>query len=224
MILFLNDTECSLASPGSPCSNLEADDCKYEHIGEHCCCGRCSESHWLTLACVFDPSTGNQHWQPVDTFCSAEDCGSKGKRGRVVVVLVEVGQGSFFTQCPWTTGYITSPNYPGPYPINYDTTEIVKVREGLLILLQFTSFNIEYQSNCLFDFVSFTEGNGTILMDRTCGSTMEANVQIGSQILGSSLPIQRSRSNIVRLRFKSDYSSAMLGNRWSVSWVAVTPG
>ena len=137
---------------------------------------------------------------------------------------MRLDKGPSFTLCPSTTGFIASPNYPGPYPVNYDTTEIVKVREGLLILLQFTSINIEYESNCLFDFVSFTEGDGTILMDRTCGSTMEANVQIGSQILGSSLPIQRSRSNIVRLRFKSDYSSAMLGNRWSVSWVSVTPG
>ena len=78
--LIISITECSHASPGSPCTNLEADDCKYEHIGEHCCCGQCADSHWLSLACVLDSTTGAGLWQPIDLMlCPAEGCGSEGE-------------------------------------------------------------------------------------------------------------------------------------------------
>ena len=71
-------SECSLASPGSPCTNLEADDCKYEHIGDHCCCGQCSDSPWLSLACVLDSTTGAGTWQPI-SLCPVGGCGSEGE-------------------------------------------------------------------------------------------------------------------------------------------------
>ena len=89
--------ECSLASPGSLCTNLEGEDCKYEHIGEHCCCGRCSDyslcngnhidedtnmcepMHWLTLACVNDSTTGSGLWRPKDPLCPSKGCGSEGE-------------------------------------------------------------------------------------------------------------------------------------------------
>ena len=76
-------SECSLASPGSPCTNLEAEDCKYEFIGDHCCCGQCSDSPWLILKCVLDSTTGSKLWQstqPDSQTCPAEGCGSKGKK------------------------------------------------------------------------------------------------------------------------------------------------
>ena len=74
-------SECSLASPGSPCNNLEDKDCKYEHIGEHCCCGQCSGPAWLSLACVLNSTTGAGFWQPIKSIlCPAEGCGSQGER------------------------------------------------------------------------------------------------------------------------------------------------
>ena len=76
-------SECGLASPGSPCTNLEAEDCKYDFIGEHCCCGQCSDSPWLILKCVLDSTTGSKLWQstqPDSQTCPAEGCGSKGKK------------------------------------------------------------------------------------------------------------------------------------------------
>ena len=75
---FISLSECSLASPGSPCTNLEAKNCKYEWIGEQCCCGQCSDSPWLSLSCVLDPTTGAGIWQR-DSICPAEGCGSEGK-------------------------------------------------------------------------------------------------------------------------------------------------
>ena len=70
--------ECSLASPGSPCSNLEADDCNYKAVGDHCCCGQCGG--WFSLACVLDSTTGAGLWQPIDLMlCPAEGCGSEGE-------------------------------------------------------------------------------------------------------------------------------------------------
>ena len=70
-------SECSLASPGSPCSNLEAEDCKYE-LGDHCCCGQCPV--WFSLACVLNSTTGAGLWQPIDMMlCPAEGCGSEGE-------------------------------------------------------------------------------------------------------------------------------------------------
>ena len=71
-------SECSLASPGSPCTNLEADDCKNEYsLGDHCCCGQCTG--WLSLACVLDSTTGAQHWLPKGSLCPADGCGNEGE-------------------------------------------------------------------------------------------------------------------------------------------------
>ena len=72
-------SECSLASPGSPCTNLEADNCKYEY-GNHCCCGHCPDPGWLSLTCVLNSTTGARLWQPIDLMlCPAEGCGSAGE-------------------------------------------------------------------------------------------------------------------------------------------------
>ena len=85
---FIPLSECSLASPGSPCTNLEAKDCKNGYIGDHCCCGQCSDSPWLSLACVLNATTGSSHWQPIiDSICPAEGCGSDGENN--------------FSECSW---------------------------------------------------------------------------------------------------------------------------
>ena len=73
-------SECSLASPGSLCTNLESENCKYEGIGaEDCCCGQCPGPAWLNLVCVQNSTTGEQLWQPVDSLCPAEVCGTEGE-------------------------------------------------------------------------------------------------------------------------------------------------
>ena len=74
-------SECSDASPGSPCTNLEADDCKYESNADTdlCCC--CSDPlDWKSLLCLPDStSEDDMTWQPKMTNCPAESCGIEGE-------------------------------------------------------------------------------------------------------------------------------------------------
>ena len=88
-------------------------------------------------------------------------------------------------------------------------TETIKVKQGLILSLQFTAFDIEpaFQSSCN-DHLTITDGDGTTLMEKSCGNSLPADI--------------RSTSNIINLVFSTDGSSAYSG--WSVSWSAVTPG
>ena len=74
--------------------------------------------------------------------------------------------------------------------------------------LKFTAFNIEYESNCSYDGLTIIDGDGTILMEKSCGADLPAEIL--------------SRSNIVDLFFNTDGS--VTGPGWSVSWIAVPPG
>ena len=126
-----------------------------------------------------------------------------------------------------STGVVSSPNYPGNYPNNHHSTQIIEVEQGLIVLLKFTAFDIEYQWNtngitCAFDHLTITDGDGSVLMEKSCGSTKHGNVAIGNQLIFSSLPPDvRSRSNVVNLEFSTDYRGVMTG--WSVTWSAVAP-
>ena len=106
------------------------------------------------------------------------------------------------------TGVVTSPNYPDNYPNSLLKTEWIEVEEGLVLSLQFTAFDIEYHSNCNYDHLTITDGDGTTLMEKSCGNYLPSNIT--------------STSNIVKLVFKTDDSVTRPG--WSVSWSAVTPG
>ena len=115
---------------------------------------------------------------------------------------------------------VTSPNHPGNYPNNLEKTETIQVEQGLTITLEFTSFNIEYDSTCRYDHLTITDGDGTTLMEKSCGSTSGGDVVIGGESIGSSLPPAiTSRSNTINLLFTTDGSSTRSG--WSVSWRAV---
>ena len=143
-----------------------------------------------------------------------------------------------FLQTLLATGVVTSPNYPGEYPNNLEKTDTIQVERGLVISLHFTYFDIEVQYNFDYeeneydyeyiigcsDHLTITDGDGTTLMEKSCGSTYEGNVNVGGQSLGSSLPAAiRSTSNIVNLLFSTDnYDGGNSG--WSVNWSAVTPG
>ena len=87
-------------------------------------------------------------------------------------------------------------------------TETLKVQQGLIISLQFTAFDIDTYSGCPEDHLTITDGDGTTLMERSCGTTLPADIT--------------SSSNIVRLVFITDGGDRRTG--WSVSWSAVTPG
>ena len=120
----------------------------------------------------------------------------------------------------FTAGEVTSPNYPDYYPNNLEKTQTIRVEEGLVLSLQFTAFDIEavydydtyeyyYESviGCE-DHLTITDGDGTTLMEKSCGNSLPADI--------------RSTSNVVNLLFSTNGGGTFSG--WSVSWSAVTPG
>ena len=119
---------------------------------------------------------------------------------------------------------VTSPNHPGNYPDNLEKTETIKVEQGLILFLQFTAFDIEFAYTCEFDHLTITDGDGTTLMEKSCGGYSSTwhddDVVIGGESIGSSLPPAiTSRSNSINLVFTTDVNNARSG--WSVSWRAV---
>ena len=116
------------------------------------------------------------------------------------------------------TGVVTSPNHPDNYPHNVDKTEFIEVESGKILRLEFTHFAV-YACNiatCPCDFVKITDGDGTTLMDNSCGYS---DPSFSPYFLP---PIITTRSNRVEIFFHTDGSDTRPG--WSLSWSAVTPG
>ena len=82
--------------------------------------------------------------------------------------------------------------------------------------LQFTAFDIDKHNYCGYDHLTIMDGDGTTLMEKSCGPK-------GGQSISSSLPAAiTSRTNTVRLVFSTDGDVTESG--FSLSWTAVTPG
>ena len=125
-------------------------------------------------------------------------------------------------------GVVSSPNYPGNYPDNLRRTEIIEVEEGLIVEMHFTAFDVDAESTCNYDHVTIKNGDGTTLMEKTCGflsdeyDDYDYGIVIGGET-GSSLPAAvTSTSNIVEIYFHTDRSGSYSG--WRLTWRAVTPG
>ena len=87
----------------------------------------------------------------------------------------------------------------------------------MVILLQFTAFDLQPSSSgYCHDSVTVIDGDGTILMEKTCGS-----INYVSDI-GQGMAAIRSTSNAVRLHFSTDIDRTESG--WSISWIAITQG
>ena len=82
---------------------------------------------------------------------------------------------------------ISSPNHPGNYPNHLDKTDTIRVEQGLIISLQFTAFDIVYHHSCGWDHLTIIDGDGTTLMEKSCGYSLP--------------PAILSRSNLVNLVF-----------------------
>ena len=95
--------------------------------------------------------------------------------------------------------------------------------EGLIIALQFTAFDVELNSNSCIDHLKITDGDGTTLMEETCGGSSYGNILVGGQIVDSVLPgIITSKSNVTNLIFTSSDNYTRTG--WSIkTWVAFGP-
>ena len=112
------------------------------------------------------------------------------------------------------TGVVTSPS-PYDYPDNLDKTQFIEVESGKILRLEFTHFAVQWESTC-DDFVKISDGNGTTLMDNSCGYLDPSSSWYFLP------PIITTRSNRVEIFFHTDDSDTMTG--WSLSWSVVTPG
>ena len=78
--------------------------------------------------------------------------------------------------------------------------------------MQFTAFIVEsdssWDSTCSYDYVTIKNGDGTTLMEKTCGFSLPAALT--------------STSNTVEIYFHTDNIGSYSG--WRLTWRAVTPG
>ena len=121
------------------------------------------------------------------------------------------------------TGVVTSPNHPDNYPNNINKTQTIEVESGKILRLEFTHFAVHgLPSGCQsYDFVKITDGDGTTLMDNSCGYS--SHPEVGpSHSLYFLPPIITTRSNRVEIFFHTNGDGTKPG--WSLSWSAVTPG
>ena len=126
------------------------------------------------------------------------------------------------------SGNVTSPNYPNNYPDRLEKTELVQVEQGMILSIEFLAFDIDFDPvlcdlNCNCDHLTITDGDGTTLMGKSCGSSLNSSTIFEGRLIGSSLPPAIvTRSNSISITFKT----GSLGSRsgWSISWKAVTPG
>ena len=126
------------------------------------------------------------------------------------------------------TGVVTSPNHPDEYPDNLDKTQTIEVESGKILRLEFTHFAVDVCGDintCSCDFVKITDGDGTTMMDNSCGYSLGvswANPSHPSYFLP---PIITTRSNRVEIFFHTDDGGIQgSGTGWSLSWSTVTPG
>ena len=125
---------------------------------------------------------------------------------------------------------VTSPNYPENYPYGgMEKIQTILVDQGLLLSLEITAFDIARvpsKSTCKWwDYLTITDGDGTTLLEKSCGSLSDGNILIGSQNVGSSLPANiTSRTNLINLVFKTSSTNLYPKSGWRVRWTAVAQG
>ncbi|KAI4871253.1 hypothetical protein NFI96_019773 [Prochilodus magdalenae] len=98
------------------------------------------------------------------------------------------------------SGSFTSPGHPTNYPHGANCTWYISVAPGNIIRLSFTSFNLEFHTNCNFDYVEIYD-NGTAqtgnLLGRYCGRSVP--------------PSLTSTDNLMTILFVTDSSMATEG-------------
>ena len=120
------------------------------------------------------------------------------------------------------SGTATSPNYPDNYPDKLEKTELVQVKQGMILSIEFLAFDIDFDPvlcdlNCNCDHLTITDGDGTTLMGKSCGSTSNSTAIFEGRLIGSSLPPAIfSRSNSISIVFKTVSLGSMSG--WKVNW------
>ena len=88
-----------------------------------------------------------------------------------------------------------------------------------MVRLEFTYFQGAWDARCERDYVKITDGNGSTLMESSCGWMQDIQESHTYYFMP---PILVSLTNSVEILFVTDHGSQ--GNGWSLSWTAVTPG
>lgn len=73
-------------------------------------------------------------------------------------------------------------------------------------------------SSCPYDYVKITDGDGTALLEESCGYSSH-DPSSSSYFLP---PVITTKTNTMHVFFHSDGSGTQTG--WSLNWIAVTPG
>ena len=102
------------------------------------------------------------------------------------------------------TGLVKSPNFPENYPTNQHLTFNLEVKAGSLVELTFTSFDVEPNSSCQYDYVQVLDTDGSEII-KACGTTKPSVI--------------KSSGTKLTVIFHSDYRDVKKG--FSASYRAV---
>ena len=106
-------------------------------------------------------------------------------------------------------GIVSSTKFPENYPNELSTTETMQDDAGLVLRLELTAFDIEYEDSSNYNSLTISEisqnGRTTILIEKCCGDTLP--------------PVIFSNTNKVNLYFETDLNVRKKG--WFVKWTAM---
>ena len=109
--------------------------------------------------------------------------------------------------------------------MNHERTQTIQVESRKILKLEFTHFAVSTGpwpgdvSTCPSDYVTITDGDGTILMDRKCGFSAQDYPSDSGYFVP---PVITSRTNRVEILFHTDGNGYTYG--WRLVWAALTPG
>merc|ERR1712142_558539 len=103
-------------------------------------------------------------------------------------------------------GICKSPNYPKNYDNNMDCIKSFKAREGEIIELTMEDFEVEYNSNCAYDYVTVYDGKDEKApkMGTFCGTTIPKQVRSSGQYLYMTF---HSDGSVTKRGFMGKYKS-----------------
>ena len=119
------------------------------------------------------------------------------------------------------------------YFANLDKKEHIVVETGKILRLEFTTFAVFVGlggniNTCPTDFVRITDGDGTTLLDNSCGYSDASHSSHVHHQFYFQPPIITSKTNKVEIYFHTDSnpfnSGYGLAEGWSLRWTAVAEG